>query len=76
MESWQSKTAFVVHFLESTDIGAGRVEGKVEHITSYRAARFHSVDELLAFVARVLAQCKEVDGAEQNAARNRETEQQ
>jgi hypothetical protein len=59
MESWQSKVAFVVHFQETTGIGAGRVEGKVEHIISYRSARFHSVDELLAFVAHVLAQCKE-----------------
>lgn len=76
MESWQSKTAFVVHFLDSADIGAGRVEGKVEHITSYRAARFHSVDELLAFVAHVLAECREIDRAEQNAAKSRETERQ
>jgi hypothetical protein len=39
-----------------TDIGAGRLEGKVEHIASYEAARFHSLDELLAFIARVLSQ--------------------
>jgi hypothetical protein len=75
MESWQSKTAFVVHFLETTDIAAGRVEGKVEHITSYRAARFHSVDELLAFVAQVLARCNEIS-ADQHAAKSRETERQ
>ena len=76
MESWQSKTAFVVHFLESSDIGAGQVDGKVEHITSYKAARFHSVDELLAFVAHVLAGCKETNSAGQNAAKSRERERQ
>ena len=47
--------AFVVQFREGTDIGAGRLVGRVEHIASYRAARFHSVDDLLAFMARVLA---------------------
>jgi hypothetical protein len=76
MERWQSKTAFVVHFLESTDLEIGRVEGKVEHITSYRAARFHSVDELLAFVARTLAECQETDRAYQGAAQNSKTEGQ
>jgi hypothetical protein len=74
MESWQSKTAFVVHFLESTDIGAGRVEGKVEHITSYRAARFHSVDELLAFVADVLAPCKAIGSDDQKSPTDPETD--
>ena len=55
MESWQSKAAFVVQFRETTDIEAGRVEGKIEHISSYQSARFQSVEELLAFVAGVLA---------------------
>jgi len=54
MEGWQSKAAFVIQFRETTDIEAGRVEGKIEHISSYRSARFQSIDELMAFVARVL----------------------
>jgi hypothetical protein len=56
MEDWQSKAAFVIQFRPGTDIGAGQLEGKVEHIASYEAARFHSLDELLAFIARVLSQ--------------------
>ena len=48
--------AFVVQFREGTDIGAGRLVGRVEHIASYRAARFHSVEDLLAFMARVLTE--------------------
>lgn len=56
MEDWQSRAAFVIQFRPGTDIGAGRLEGKVEHIASYEAARFHSIDELLAFIARVLSQ--------------------
>jgi hypothetical protein len=39
MEPWQTRSAFVVQFREQTDIEAGHIEGKVEHITSYEAAR-------------------------------------
>ena len=61
MEGWQSKAAFVIQFRESTDIEAGRVEGKIEHISSYQSARFQSAEELLAFVARVLATIRNAD---------------
>ena len=61
MEGWQSKAAFVIQFRESTDIEAGRVEGKIEHISSYQATRFQSVEELMAFVARVLATIRNAD---------------
>ena len=56
MEEWQSRAAFVIQFRPGTDISAGRLEGKVEHIASYEAARFHSLDELMAFIARVLSE--------------------
>ena len=59
MEGWQSKAAFVIQFRESTDVEAGRVEGKVEHIASYRSTRFHSAEELFAFIARVLAEIRD-----------------
>jgi hypothetical protein len=52
--TWQSQAAFVVQFREDTDLRAGLLEGKVEHIASYESARFHSVEELLGFMARVL----------------------
>jgi hypothetical protein len=61
MRAWQSNAAFVVQFREGTDLEAGRLEGKVEHIASYKAARFHSVDELIAFMARVLTEIREPD---------------
>jgi hypothetical protein len=61
MEGWQSKAAFVIQFRETTDIEAGRLEGKVEHIASYKATRFHSVDELLAFVGRVLTEVRNTE---------------
>jgi hypothetical protein len=59
MGGWQSRAAFVIQFREGTDIEAGRVEGKVEHIASFKASRFQSLDELLAFVARILAEGKD-----------------
>ena len=61
MKAWQSNAAFVVQFREGTDLEAGRLEGKVEHIASYKAARFHSVDELIAFMARVLTETRNPD---------------
>ena len=54
VEGWQYKAAFVIQFLPETDIGAGRFEGRVEHVASYKATRFHSLDELLRFIASVL----------------------
>jgi hypothetical protein len=62
MAGWQYKAAFVLQFQPETDIGAGRFEGKIEHIASYKAIRFHSLEELLDFIANVLA---EVNNTEQ-----------
>ena len=56
MEGWEHKLAFVIQFRPETDPKAGRFEGKIEHIASYDATRFHSLDELLTFIARVLTE--------------------
>lgn len=61
MDQWQYKAAFVIQFRPETDIKAGQFEGRVEHVASCKAIRFHSLDELLAFIALVLA---EVNSAE------------
>jgi hypothetical protein len=63
MEEWQYKAAFVVQFRAETDIEAGRFDGRVEHVATSKAARFHSLDQLLDFVAKVLA--AEVSNTEQ-----------
>ena len=55
MEGWQYKSAFVIQLRPETDIQAGRFEGKVEHVASHKAMRFHSLDELLDFLASVLS---------------------
>ena len=54
MDGWQHKLAFVIQFWPETDVDAGRFEGRIEHIASYRAKRFHSLDELLSFIGGVL----------------------
>ena len=47
--------AFVVQFRAETDVEQGRFVGRVEHVVSGQATHFHSLEELLAFMARVLA---------------------
>jgi hypothetical protein len=61
MEGWQHKAAFVVQFRSETDIQAGQFEGRIEHIASTKATRFHSLDELLTFIANVLATIRDSD---------------
>ena len=61
MEGWQYKAAFVIQFRPETDIEAGRFEGKVEHVGSNRAIRFHSLDELLRFISAALAEVRKTD---------------
>ena len=46
--------AFVVQFREETDGAQNYFTGRVEHMVSGHATRFHSLEELLAFFAQVL----------------------
>ena len=46
--------AFVVQFGRETALDTGRMAGRVEHVVSGKAARFQSVDELMAFMTEVL----------------------
>jgi hypothetical protein len=46
--------AFVLQLRPDTDIAAGRLDGRIEHVASNEATHFHSLDELLAFINRVL----------------------
>ena len=56
MEKWQYSAAFVIQFRPETDIEAGQFMGRVEYVASYKATRFHSLDELLSFIASVLTE--------------------
>ncbi len=65
---WQERGAFVVQFGPDTNVAAGRVEGRIEHVVSLRCARFHSLYELFAFVQEALA-----DAEAKSPEENRET---
>jgi hypothetical protein len=47
--------AFVVQFRAETDLVHDRCTGRVEHVVSGQSTRFASLEELLAFMAQVLA---------------------
>jgi len=57
MEGSNYRFAFVIQFRPETDVEAGRLEGKVEHVASYEATRFSSLEELLSFIAKMLKEC-------------------
>ena len=61
MKGLQYRAAFVIQFRPGTDIESGRFEGRVEHVASCKAMRFHSLDELLAFMASVLAEVTDTE---------------
>jgi len=51
---WQYQRAFVIQFRPETDLTSGRCVGRAEHVASFQATRFHSLDELLAFLTQML----------------------
>ena len=51
--------AFVVQFSAETQVEAGHLVGRVEHVVSGQAAHFHSLEAFLAFLARLLKQAQE-----------------
>ena len=53
--------AFVLQLDPGTDVRAGRLEGRVEHVASTRSARFRSLDELLAALQQMLADANNSD---------------
>jgi hypothetical protein len=48
------RCAFVIQFRPETDIRREPVVGRIEHVMSGQATHFHSLEEMLAFIARVL----------------------
>jgi hypothetical protein len=64
MGRWQYNAGFVVQFRDDADIEARLFEGKVEHIASHEAMKFHSIEELLRFMASVLARVRQDEESE------------
>jgi hypothetical protein len=61
MERSSYRFAFVIQFRPDTDIEAGPCEGKVEHIASYEATKFSSLEELLSFMTRMLKESSDAE---------------
>ena len=57
--SLPSNRAFVVQFRAQSADAALSWEGRVEHLTSGQVLRFHTPEELLAFLARMLTTVQE-----------------
>ncbi len=58
-EALRPEHAFVVQFSPATQVDVGQVEGRVEHLVSRHATRFHSLEALLAFISRVLREVRD-----------------
>ena len=52
--SLPAKRAFVVQIHADAQVEQGQWQGRVEHLVSYQASRFQSLEELLAFIVKVL----------------------
>jgi hypothetical protein len=62
--SLPTNRAFLVQFrLQSTEASPAYA-GRVEHVVSGEGTRFHSLDELLAFMIRVLRHVQQASGAQ------------
>ena len=60
--SLPSDRVFVVQFGRRPSGMATGYDGRVEHLVSGQVARFHSLEELLAFMTRVLAEVEQQTG--------------
>jgi hypothetical protein len=54
--SLPAKRAFVVQLHADAKVEQDQWQGRVEHLVSYRAAHFQSLEELLAFIVKVLTE--------------------
>lgn len=59
--SLPANRAFVVQLHAEAQVEQGEFRGRVEHIVSMQATHFHSLEELAAFVAKVVTSLPEDD---------------
>jgi hypothetical protein len=53
--------AFVVQLYAEAEVEQGEFRGRVEHIVSMRAKRFHSLEELATFIVQTVTTLQEED---------------
>ncbi len=56
--SLPTKRAFVVQLHAEAQIEQGQFKGRVEHLVSGQAAHFESLEELVAFIVRVVTETR------------------
>jgi hypothetical protein len=61
--SLPTNRAFVVQFRVTPTGALPTYEGRVEHLVSGQVMRFHSLEELLAFMIRVLTEVQDQPGS-------------
>jgi hypothetical protein len=61
--SLPTNRVFVVQFRAPPSGASSPYEGRVEHLASYQVARFHSLEELLTFMIRMLPEAEEPSGS-------------
>lgn len=54
--SLPANRAFVVQLHVDAKVEQGQWQGRVEHLVSFQAAHFQSLEELLAFMVKVLSE--------------------
>lgn len=54
--SLPAKRAFVVQVRADAKVDQGQWQGRVEHLVSFQSARFQSLEELLAFMVKILSE--------------------
>lgn len=60
-----AQRVFVLQMHADANIAQGRIEGRVEHVLSGRATRFHSLGELLGFITLLLQETQRTTSMEQ-----------
>jgi hypothetical protein len=54
--SLPANRAFVVQLHADAKVEQGEWQGRVEHLVSFQATRFQSLEELLTFIVKVLSE--------------------
>jgi hypothetical protein len=59
--SLPAKRAFVVQVHADANFEQGQWLGRVEHLVSFQATHFKSIEELLAFMVKVMSETKPLE---------------
>ena len=54
--SLPAKRAFIVQLHVDADVEQGQWQGRVEHFVSFQSIHFESLEELLAFMVKVMSE--------------------